>query len=369
MTTALPIPETRSEITTGWLQQAMAAGGSQAFPAIRNVAVEQIGVGIGMVGTVLRCRLTYSHDDANGPQTVIVKLPSSHPPTLQAARTLQLYRREYAYYRQVAPHVPLRSPALLYGDFDESDHRFVLVLEDLGRMSSIDQVDGASPQQAMTAIRAIARMHGQYWNKVDRPPVSVFNEPSNSRGPALTESIYQDSLPVALQRFGAYFTDPMRRLAEEYGQRLARHRAAVAAGPQTFTHGDYRLDNMLFGSDADLDDFAVLDWQVCGIASGLYDVAYFLSSSVAPEVRRQIERDALAEYHDVIRSMGAADFTFEQCWRSYRQNMLGCLMTPIIAGSRLDFPDARSQRLAEVFLQRTLTAIADLDAREFLPAA
>ena len=239
-----------------------------------------------------------------------------------------------------------------YGDFDESDHRFVLVLEDLGGMSSIDQIDGASPEQAKTAIRAIARMHGHYWDKVAQPPVSVFNDPANSRDPTLTQSIYQTSLPVAIRRFGGYFTGAMRRLAEEYGSRLAAHRAVVAAGPQTFTHGDYRLDNMLFRSDADAnnDAFAVVDWQVCGISSGLYDVAYFLSSSVDPaEVRRQIERDVLAEYHEVNpRRWGSSVSRVKQCWLSYRRNMLSCLITPIIAGSRLDFPDARSQRLAEV---------------------
>ena len=125
---------------------------------------------------------------------------------------------------------------------------------------------------------------------------------------------------------------------------------------------------MFFGAD-DGDDFAAVDWQVSGIASGLYDVAYFLSSSVAPEIRREIEREALAEYHEVVRSMGAANFTIEECWRSYRQVMLGCLMTPIVAGGQLDFTNDRSRRLAEVFLTRTLTAIDDLDAREFLPAA
>lgn len=363
-----PIPNSENDLSAGWLHQVMRAGGNAAFPAIRDVAVEQIGVGVGMVGTILRCRLTYFNSDA-GPESLIVKLPSSHPPTLQAAQTLQLYRREYDYYRRLAHHVPIRSPALRYSDFDASDHRFVLVLEDLGAMSTIDQVDGASPEQAKTAILAIARMHGHYWDQVNRPPVSLFNDPANSRRPKLTQSIYQTSLPVALQRFGSHFTDSMRRLAEQYGQRLAEHRATVASGPQTFTHGDYRLDNMLFGSDAADDDFAVVDWQVCGISSGLYDVAYFLSSSVDPPVRRQIERDALAEYHDVVREMGAAGFTREECWLSYRRNMLSCLITPIIAGSRLDFPDARSQRLADVFLQRTLTAIDDLDAREFLPAA
>ena len=368
MPNAPVIPENENDLTAYWIQQAMTAGGRADFPAIQNAVVEEIGGGVGLVGKILRCHLAYSCDNIGGPETVIVKLPSPHEQTFRTAVRLRLYQREYAFYRRIAPHVPLRSPALLYGDFDESSHRFVLVLEDLRHLTAANQIDGASPAQAKTAVRAIARMHGQFWDRVDRPPLLGFHDSANPERRPLVQAAYQASLRPALDRFGHLFPDAMRRLAEQYGERLVKYLDAVAAGPRTFTHGDFRLDNMFFGAD-DSDDFAAVDWQVSGIASGLYDVAYFLSSSVAPEIRREIELDALAEYQEVVSSMGVGDFTLEECWRSYRQVMLGCFMTPIVAGGQLDFTSDRSRQLAEVFLTRTLTAIDDLDAQEFLPAA
>ena len=140
----------------------------------------------------------------------------------------------------------------------------------------------------------------------------------------------------------------------------------LAAGPLTFTHGDYRLDNMFFGDDG---GFAVIDWQVSGIQSSLYDVAYFMATSVATGVRRQVEREALLEYHDIVRGMGATDCTFEECWHLYRQNVLGRAITAIITCGGLDLNDKRSLELAEISLQRTLTAIEDLDAGELIPAS
>lgn len=363
---SLAIPGMESELTADWLARALADGGASGLPEIRDAVVEEIGSGVGLVGRILRCHLTYGA--AGGPETVIVKLPSSHPETFRLAAGLGLYRREYAFYRQIAPHVPMRSPALRYGDFDDASHRFVLVLEDLRDMAAADQLDGASVEQAKTAVRAVARMHGFYWDKVDQPPVSGFQNVSDRERWQITQAAYQANLGPALERFGELFPRRTRQLAEDYATRLSDHMEAVAAGPQTFAHGDFRLDNLFFAGDGgNSEDFAAVDWQVCGIASGLQDVAYFLSSSVATEVRRQIEREALAEYHDVILSMGAEEFTFTECWRSYRQNMLGCLRTPIIAGGQLDFSSDRSRQLAEVFLQRTLTAIDDLDAHEFLP--
>ncbi len=48
--------------------------------------------------------------------------------------------------------------------------------------------------------------------------------------------------------------------------------------------------------------------------------------------------------------------------------MLGRLLTLVFVCGGLDLGDERGRRLAEVGLRRTLTAIEDLDAGEFLPA-
>lgn len=365
MTSRPAIPTTADDITAPWLQQALTHGGATAFPSIAEMAVENIGAGVGLVGTILRCRLSWRGDTAM-PDSVIVKLHSSRAETVETARRLRLYAREYAFYRDMAHNAPLRSPMLLYADFDEREHRFVLVLQDLIGMTTVDQVQGASAPQAKTAVRELARMHGAYWNRVDQPPVAGFNEAANRERLRLVQQVYQASLPAAFERLGNLFPHPMRRLAEAYGLGLVPHTDAVAAGPLTFSHGDFRVDNMFFGAE-EPDDFAVVDWQVCGVRSGLYDVAYFLSSSVPVAIRRDIESEAVAEYHQVLTNVGVRDFTPEECWRSYRQNMLGCFQTLIIAGGRLDFSDDRGRQLAEAFVTRTLTAIDDLDAREFLP--
>ena len=182
----------------------------------------------------------------------------------------------------------------------------------------------------------------------------------------MAQSVYQASLPRVLDLFGDQFSDPMRHLAETYGDRLIEHSFNVANGPQTFIHGDFRLDNMFFDPASDL-DVALVDWQVSNIGSGLYDVAYFLSSSIPTEMRRAIEHSAIRLYHEIVSRMTPDPFTFDECWRAYRQNMLGCFRVPVIAGAQLDFNNERSQQLARVFMQRTLTAIDDLEAGEFLP--
>ena len=111
----------------------------------------------------------------------------------------------------------------------------------------------------------------------------------------------------------------------------------------------------------------MVDWQGCGVGAALNDVAYFLGTNVVPGDRRRIEREALQEYHDIVCRLGARDFTFDDCWRSYRQNMLSVLVPCMLGCGGLDLGDQRLHDLVQSGLERALTAMEDLDVAEFLP--
>ncbi|MCY3819652.1 MAG: phosphotransferase [Gammaproteobacteria bacterium] len=376
MTAGPAIPGDGNAITVDWMQQALLAGSAMDVPRIRSVEVESIGTGLGLLADLFRCRLTYgdvddeSQDDAPGrpkpPESVVVKLPSSQPKSRRLCKRFELYKRECHYYRRLAAHVPLRTPTLLYGDYEPRSDRFVLVLEDLCDMATADQIAGATPEQAKRAVRGIAKLNGHYWNKVDQPALAGSRAELSPKYRPLVQIVYLANLVRTTRLFGGMIPNGARRTLEAYGPRVAEHMGILAAGPMTFAHGDFRLDNMFFADD---EDFAVIDWQVSGIQSGLYDVAYFMATSVATGVRRQVEREALMEFHDIVRGMGAKDLAFEDCWRLYRHNSLGRAITAIITCGGLDLNDERSYQLAEISLQRTLTVIEDLDADELIPGS
>ena len=121
------------------------------------------------------------------------------------------------------------------------------------------------------------------------------------------------------------------------------------------------------GGAAAGDDFAVVDWQGCGLGAALYDVAYFLGTNLVPGDRRRIEREVLEEYHDIVCRLGARDFTFDDCWHSYRQNMLSVLIPCILGCGGLDLGDQRLHDLVKSRLDRALAAMEDLDVADLLP--
>ena len=364
------IPENRDAITADWMRRALAAGGAPDTPPIDEVVVSDIGAGLGVAAETLRCRLVRGNGDAGAaPETVVVKLPTTDPRSLRISRVQSLYKREYDYYRRLGPDAPVRSPRLFYGAWEERSRRFVLVMEDLAGMRPGDHFAGATPDEARRTVRALARLHGRYWNDVEQPLLAGVFDTCSPRMQKLVQVIYLAFLVPTLKHFGSFFSAGMRRAAEAYGPLVAAHIGGIAASaPRTFIHGDCRMDNLFFGAGAD--EVALLDWQVSGLGCGLYDVAFFLGASVTTEVRREIERDLLQEYTDIVVETGgkrAQGFTFDECWALYRSHMLGRLLISIVVCGGIDLSDERIRALAESGLRRTLTAIEDLDAADFLP--
>ena len=82
--------------------------------------------------------------------------------------------------------------------------------------------------------------------------------------------------------------EPLRRAAGRIDGRLD------AARFKTFVHGDAKLENVCFGHDRD--EVALVDFQYVGGGVGVKDVAYFLSSCLAPNECEALVPRYLDEY-------------------------------------------------------------------------
>jgi aminoglycoside phosphotransferase (APT) family kinase protein len=136
--------------------------------------------------------------------------------------------------------------------------------------------------------------------------------------------------------------------------------------PITLLHGDHRLDNLLFSDVEGPDAVAVLDWQICGRGRGPYDVGYFLSQSLIPEERKGVEEDLVRSYHTALLDNGVTGYSYEQCWEDYRLATLFVSVYPLNAGA-VDLVNPRAVELFASMLDRSVSAILDLDALELMP--
>jgi len=110
----------------------------------------------------------------------------------------------------------------------------------------------------------------------------------------------------------------------------------------------------------------LLDWQVTHRSHGLRDVAYFMVSSLSPDVRRQYEREIIARYLDRLATYGVEVPSQTAAWELYR---LFALDGWDAAMSTIAFGGLQERANSERSLRNVNAAAEDLELADLVTSA
>ncbi len=312
-------------------------------------------IGDGLVGMNLRFEL-----DGDGvPASVVVKLASTDPTSRATGIALRNYEREVRFYREIASTVDIRVPRCHHADWNQATGDFVIVLEDMAPAEQGNQITGCSLDHARLAVDELARLHGPRWNDATLREIDWLGRRETADDSAQLVGIYRAVQAGFLETFG----DALRGVAgdtgvamvDELGQKLPGYVAAKSE-PYTVTHGDYRLDNMLFGTSAGGAACAVVDWQTPGHGNGISDLAYFIGAGLLPDDRRRHEWDLVEQYCVGVESYG---HVLDRGWvrEHYRRESLSGLVMAVVASQIVQRTDRGDQMFAAMATRHVLQAL------------
>lgn len=335
------------------LTEILHASGLGQAAEITSVRTESIGTG--QVGENIRFHLDWNVDDETAPASVVGKFPSASETSRQAAAATRTYEREVGFYQDMASRVAITTPQLfhVWGDIEAND--FVIVMADVTPATVGDQLKGCSPTEAATAVAAAADLHGPTWNQYDKlAQLSWTDPPSAERGRGL-QDIYQSLYPGFKQRYDR-LGDEVLALGSWLGTVLEQLWDQPV--PPCLVHGDFRLDNMLFGQQNQSPPLTVVDWQTANLGFGPSDVAYFVGAGLLPEVRPAHEQalfdtyvDRLAD-HDVVVDRSAL-------WHSYRLGSASGFIMAVIASQIVEQTE-RGDKMFTAMASRHAEQMIDL---------
>ena len=358
-------PLALSDLTPEWLTAALRAAGHLGDASVVSARVDAIGQGVGVLCQLARIELAYDRPGA-APARLVAKFPTTDPQTRGMVSLFRFYEREVRFYQELAPSVTVATPRCWASPFDADTGDFALLLEDLGGDRFVDQLDGCSPADAAVVIDEISALHTAWWGHARLAELSWL-PPVNSEVNRMGLGLYPQAWASFLDRYGDGVSPVARAYGERLGDRVLSLLDEVADGPQTVCHGDLRLDNLFFRSGSGrARPITLIDWQIAGRAVGTYDVAYFLSQSLAPDVRRGCERALLARYHAALVAGGVRGYDFAQCELDYRRAVLFCFVYPVMAGGLGDLSNERGRTLAAAMAERSAAALSDWHAEELL---
>jgi hypothetical protein len=364
MNRQVAIPNGTVEVTPEWLTQALQTAGVIGHTtSVSSLTKTRIGEDEGFTGgALLRCQLTYTSPPENAPHSLIAKLSPADPELRATFKGGN--QREVGFYTEFATQNNLPVPRCYYGEFDEETGASILLLQDLDQYRIVAFATGCAPQDAHHAVQALGTIHAQLWNDPRVQALSgadvlndfPFVELWSQYPQAVAELLPEFAIPPQFFAIGDTVADNVSSLLNYL----------METAPITCIHRDIHVDNILFGVNEGDAPALILDWQAAGKGRGVYDIAYFLISSVPPEQRRQTERTLLREYHTQLRQYGITDYRFEQCWFDYRLAVVGKLFVTVIATVLIDNTSPFKRAWRQTDLQRLLAFCEDHPVEELL---
>ncbi len=293
-------------------------------------ASEPRRIGEGQVGMNLRYALQSSDDSV--PSSVVVKMCSPDATSRATGVALRNYEREVLFYQQLVDSIDVRSPHCYFADWHPEGGDIAIVLEDMAPCEQGDQIRGCNLAEAQLAVDQLVRMQGPRWNDQTLFDVDWLQR----RGPDEENQVI-GMFSLLKPGFLAVYSDAIRRDLGQEGlayleaieQKLPLFFAAQDQ-PFTITHGDFRLDNLLYASESGGEACAVVDWQTPGHGNGLADLAYFIGAGLLPDDRRAHEWSLVDQYIEGIVSYGHS-VDAEWAKNHYRRGALAGVIMAVVA--------------------------------------
>ena len=353
----LPTPET---IDADWLTAQLRAAG-HARATVRGFTARRIGTG--QIGKCIRYALDVE-GDVTAPTSLVGKFPSDDPTSRATGVALRNYYREVSFYRTLAPKLAIRTPRCYFAEIVGEGPEFALLLEDVHPAEQGDQLRGCSPDIARAAVLELVGLQAPTWRDASLERFDWLAQPSVGEGGGMMAA-YAQFVPGFLDRYGAQLERDQKEVIARVGE---SPRCPLYEPPGELfclEHVDYRLDNMLIDARSSPPRVTVVDWQSVKIGKPLNDVAYFLGAGLVPELRRDVERDIVRDYHDALARVGVDDLDWDRCWEAYRRGAFAGFGVTVIASMIVE-QTARGDEMFVTMARRHSRHALDLGADEFL---
>ena len=323
-------------------------------------------IGDGLVGMNLRLALTGPDGSLpdSVPRSVVVKLPSPDETSRATGMALRNYEREVKFYNEVAPTVDIRVPRCYHAEWDADTGDFVIVLEDLAPASQGNQITGCSVEHARTSVLELARLHGPRWGDPALHDIEWLSRRTTADDTAMLVGMWGILFPGFMATYAKYLTEEATDLVQRFGAMLADW-IDKRDSPLTVTHGDYRLDNLMYATPEGGSPIATVDWQSPGHGAALADVSYFLGAGPQPEDRREIEKGLVAEYVEALRRDYNIEIDHDWAWLQYRREAFAGVVMAVVA-SQIVGGTERSEAMFAAMATRHLQHALDLDSESLI---
>jgi hypothetical protein len=349
------------ELTSDRLTDLLRIGGALPQGRVLEVQLEADASG---QAALAHMRLTYSPDAPSAaPRRLFAKL-ARHDRIYPGYETVS--QNEAHFYQIFAPLIGTPPLVQCYAvAYDQQRRRTHLLLEDIADTHGAPRFPDEWPLPPpyvlyQQIVDALAICHAACW---DHPRLAEWPNgyPTSACSPLAIQYGTQ-SYPQFADALGDRLSPGARRIFEQV---LAAYpslsRRMATRQHFTLVHGDFLFGNILLPHDPQQEQVRIVDWEMCNINLGTFDLAEVLSLHWDAGSRSERERDLVARYYASLCAQGVANYSWDQCWYDYRLAVINHLFSPIQQWADQHWPGFWWGRM-----ERTLKRFIDFECAELL---
>lgn len=301
-------------LTATWAQQVI-------NQHLADIQVQRVHINSIDIATTTRTRLTIEHTGGNSfPHQWFVKTPSLNLKARAITALPQLLHTETRFYKELAPIIPIPKPKTLSAN-SYLGRGSTLVLPDLSAEGySLGQPgDALSAEQATLVIKQLADLHAKFWNQADTDPEYTWLAgPVRKLEDRLGTALAVPLMKLGLAKSKSVVPASLHKPAIHYARYRKRAMHFLSRDSQTIIHHDCHPGNLFWNQSRP----GLLDWQMVRIGEGISDIAYFLATSLDPEIRRSNENQLLDYYVQQLSKHQNIKINTEQIKQRYRAHLI-----------------------------------------------
>jgi len=324
---------------------------------IESATIEEVHT-----GTAKRSRLHIRYvehlGEAKGPTSLFIKSTPPDFASMLFGILFDLGGNEVAFYQNIRPELPLKSPQVVYCEGDSKN--YVMLLEDLTDKGCEfrDLASKCTFEEAKIIFTTLAQLHAKFWqSKRFDTDLSWVKRFETNRDFRLLNLVRQLSVPISYKKFGHVLPKSIQEVTPHLMSNYLKLEQEWAKEPRTLIHGDAHLGNMYFQDG----QAGLLDWQVHQRGQGMRDIAYFLINSMSEELRLAHQEELIRHYLATLRDLGVT-LDFDTAWRQYRLQSVYAWIAGVVTAPS-NFQD---ERVVVAGLTRSSKAIIDLNAIQLI---
>jgi beta-phosphoglucomutase len=249
------------------------------YENIFRMVIDPLKLKGGFIADVIKLK-TYMNDGSH--EHYVLKYENSESNNLsKMAKQLELYQREYYFYKNISPYVPIKVPKMraMFQDNDYIDRG--IILEDLlerGLKINLN-LNTENIDISLKIVDRMAKMHSKFWNTDLK---KRFPELKNTIDPCFCPFIgdfINEKYVLFQQKWGKNMNPFHLKKCNEIVADFGNIQKRLSSGNHiTFIHGDIKSPNIFYDVQNGHEPY-FLDWQHCAIGKGVQDVIFFIIES------------------------------------------------------------------------------------------